>query len=185
MKLYTKGGDKGKTSLIGGERVSKTDIRVEAYGTVDELTAHIALFADRLVQRCPETASSIVADIKRINSALMTVEAHLAVGAGGEGKIAPLPEEVVAWIEGRIDALQAELKPITCFTIPGGCEMTSLCHICRTVCRRAERRAIVVAEQFGVDNNSMLLLNRLSDYFYALGRVLCDRLGENEFIWEG
>lgn len=184
MKLYTKGGDKGRTSLIGGERVSKTDPRVEAYGTVDELTAHIALLADRLAARCPEHSQVVVADIKRINSALMTVEANLAVGRGGEDKVTPLADNIIAWIESRIDELQAELKPITCFTIPGGCEMTSLCHICRTVCRRAERRAIIVAEQFGVDNNSMLLLNRLSDYFYALGRVLCDRLGEQEFLWE-
>jgi cob(I)alamin adenosyltransferase len=183
MKLYTKGGDKGKTSLIGGQRVAKNDIRVEAYGTVDELTAHIALFADRLTLRCKDIAEQIIPDIKRINSALMTVEAHLAVGTGGEDKIAPLPDEVVAWIESRIDALQAELKPITCFTIPGGCEMTSLCHICRTVCRRAERRAVDVDQSYGVDKNSMLLLNRLSDYFYALGRVLCDKLGEKEFLW--
>lgn len=184
MKLYTKGGDKGKTSLIGGQRVAKNDIRVEAYGTVDELTAHIALFADRLAARCSDIAEQIIPDIKRINSALMTVEAHLAVGQGGKDKVTPLPDEVIAWIESRIDALQAELKPITCFTIPGGCEMTSLCHICRTVCRRAERRAVDVAESYGVDKNSMLLLNRLSDYFYALGRALCDKLGEQEFLWE-
>ena len=184
MKLYTKGGDKGKTSLIGGQRVAKNDIRVEAYGTVDELTAHIALFADRLTARCSDIAEQIIPDIKRINSALMTVEAHLAVGQGGKDKVTPLPDEVIAWIESRIDALQAELKPITCFTIPGGCEMTSLCHICRTVCRRAERRAVDVAESYGVDKNSMLLLNRLSDYFYALGRALCDKLDEQEFLWE-
>ena len=184
MKLYTKGGDKGYTSLIGGERVPKTDPRVEAYGTVDELTAHIALLADRLSARCAELSATVVPDIKRINSALMTVEALLAVGEGGEDKVAPLPDEVVAWIEGRIDDLQAQLKPITCFTIPGGCEMTSLCHICRTVCRRAERRALSVAEKYTVDNNSLLLLNRLSDYFYALGRVLCDKLGESEFVWQ-
>ena len=184
MKLYTKGGDKGYTSLIGGERVLKTDPRVEAYGTVDELTAHIALLADRLTARCAEISVDVVADIKRINSALMTVEALLAVGKGGEDKLAPLPDDVVTWIEGRIDNLQSQLKPITCFTIPGGCEMTSLCHICRTVCRRAERRAIAVAELHPVDKNSLLLLNRLSDYFYALGRVLCDKLGESEFAWQ-
>ena len=183
MKLYTKGGDNGRTSLIGGERVAKNDARVEAYGTVDELTAHIALFADRLALRCQDLAHQIIPDIKRINSALMTVEAHLAVGDGGADKVAPLPDETVEWIESRIDTLQAELKPITCFTIPGGCEMTSLCHICRTVCRRAERRAVDVAQSYGVDKNSLLLLNRLSDYFYALGRVLCDKLGEKEFLW--
>lgn len=184
MKLYTKGGDKGKTSLIGGQRVAKNDIRVEAYGTVDELTAHIALFADRLALRCKDIAEQIIPDIKRINSALMTVEAHLAVGTGGEDKIAPLPDEVVAWIESRIDALQAELKPITCFTIPGGCEMTSHCHVCRTVCRRAERRAIEAAKLYPIDSNAIVFINRLSDYFYALGRVLCDRLNESEFVWQ-
>lgn len=184
MKLYTKGGDKGCTSLIGGERVPKIDPRVEAYGTVDELTAHIALLADRLAARSAELAKEFIPDLKRINSALMTVEALLAVGNGGQDKVAPLPKVVVSWIEGRIDNLQAQLKPITCFTIPGGCEMTSLCHICRTVCRRAERRAIAVTELYQVDNNSMLLLNRLSDYFYALGRVLCDKLGESEFVWQ-
>ena len=184
MKLYTKGGDKGYTSLIGGERVSKTDPRVEAYGTVDELTAHIALLADRLTARSAELSECYLTDLKRINSALMTVEALLAIGKGGKDKVTPLPEEMVTWIEGRIDYLQSQLTPITCFTIPGGCEMTSLCHICRTVCRRAERRAIVVAEQYEVDCNSMMLLNRLSDYFYALGRVLCDKLGESEFVWQ-
>lgn len=184
MKLYTKGGDKGYTSLIGGERVSKTDPRVEAYGTVDELTAHIALLADRLTARSAELSECYLTDLKRINSALMTVEALLAIGKGGKDKVTPLSEEMVTWIEGRIDYLQSQLKPITCFTIPGGCEMTSLCHICRTVCRRAERRAIVVAEQYEVDCNSMMLLNRLSDYFYALGRVLCDKLGESEFVWQ-
>ena len=183
MKLYTKGGDKGTTSLIGGQRVAKNDIRVEAYGTVDELTAHIAHFADRLSLSCKDIAADIIPDIVRINSALMTVEAHLAVSEGGADKVAPLPDEIVEWIESRIDALQAELKPITCFTIPGGCEMTSLCHICRTVCRRAERRAVDVAQSYGVDKNSLLLLNRLSDHFYALGRVLCDKLGEKEFLW--
>ena len=183
MKLYTKGGDKRKTSLIGGQRVAKNDIRVEAYGTVDELTAHIALFADRLALRCKDIAEQIIPDIKRINSALMTVEAHLAVGTGGEDKIAPLPDEVVAWIENRIDSLQAELKPITCFTIPGGCEMTSLCHICRTVCRRAERAALRAATEHPVDSSATRYLNRLSDYLYTLGRVLTERLKVEEVLW--
>ena len=183
MKLYTKGGDKGKTSLIGGQRVAKNDIRVEAYGTVDELTAHIALFADRLTARCSDIAEQIIPDIKRINSALMTVEAHLAVGQGGKDKVTPLPDEVIAWIESRIDALQAELKPITCFTIPGGCEMTSLCHICRTVCRRAERQALRAAENCNIDEQVIVYLNRLSDYFYLLGRTITHRSNVEEILW--
>lgn len=184
MKLYTKGGDKGYTSLIGGERVEKCDPRVEAYGTVDELTAFIALFADRLAQRCPETAEQIIPDIKRINSTLMDIEALFALGSNGSDKVAPLADEKIEWIESKIDTLQSELKPITCFTIPGGCEMTSHCHICRTVCRRAERRAIEAAKEFAMDTNAIVFINRLSDYFYALGRVLCDKLGESEFVWQ-
>ena len=184
MKLYTKGGDKGYTSLIGGERVEKCDPRVEAYGTVDELTAFIALFADRLAQRCPTISEQIIPDIKRINSTLMDVEALFALGSNASDKVAPLAAEKIEWLESRIDALQSELKPLTCFTIPGGCEMTSHCHICRTVCRRAERRAIEAAKDYPLDINAMVFINRLSDYFYALGRVLCDKLGESEFVWQ-
>ena len=183
MKLYTKGGDKGYTSLIGGERVEKCDPRVEAYGTVDELTAFIALFADRLTALCPTIAEQFISDIKRINSTLMDIEALFALGNGGSYKIEPLAIEVVQWLESRIDALQAELKPITCFTIPGGCEITSHCHICRTVCRRAERRAIEAAKCFAMDENSMIFINRLSDYFYALGRLLCEKSGADETVW--
>ena len=184
MKLYTKGGDKGYTSLIGGERVEKCDPRVEAYGTVDELTAFIALFADCLAQRCPTISEQIIPDIKRINSTLMDIEALFALGSNGSDKVAPVAAEKYEWLESRIAALQSELKPLTCFTIPGGCEMTSHCHICRTVCRRAERRAIEAAKDYPLDINAMVFINRLSDYFYALGRVLCDKLGESEFVWQ-
>ena len=183
MKLYTKGGDKGYTSLIGGERVEKTDPRVEAYGTVDELTAFIALFADRLLQRCPATAATVIPELKRINSTLMDVEAVLALGTGGSYKVAPISDEEIEWIEGCIDRLQAELKPLTCFTIPGGCEMTSHCHICRTVCRRSERRIISASAVQPIDHNALIFINRLSDYFYALGRTLCEQLGEEESVW--
>ena len=137
MKVYTKGGDKGSTSLIGGERVSKCDVRVEAYGTVDELTAFTALLADKLA-RCDALAGS-VAELRRIESQLMTVQALLAVGDGGEGKVAPLPAEAAQYLEQAIDAMQECLPAITKFTIPGGDERISMCHVCRTVCRRAER----------------------------------------------
>ena len=117
MKLYTKGGDKGYTSLIGGERVEKCDPRVEAYGTVDELTAFIALFADRLAQRCPTISEQIIPDIKRINSTLMDIEALFALGSNGSDKVAPLAAEKIEWLESRIDALLSELKPLSCFTV--------------------------------------------------------------------
>ena len=183
MKLYTKGGDKGSTSLIGGERVSKCDCRVEAYGTVDELTAYIGFLADRTAALTTD-CEDVIADLKQINSTLMSVEALLAMGCNSEDRISPLDSSKVEWLEGKIDALQAQLKPLTSFTIPGGCEVTSICHICRTVCRRAERCAVAAAKEHNIDTNAMVYINRLSDYFYALGRVLCDKMGKSEFIWE-
>ena len=142
MKVYTKGGDKGRTSLIGGERVLKTDCRVEAYGSVDELIAFTALLADKLL--ADEKFSAIVAQLRRVESQLMTVSALFAVGKGGEGKIAPIADERVEELERAIDAMQAEIPAITKFTIPGGHRTVSLCHICRTVCRRAFLWAVIL-----------------------------------------
>ena len=181
MKLYTKGGDKGKTSLIGGERVCKTDVRVEAYGTADELQANIAYLADKMMHE--EALTAYVEDCRKICSLLMNACSLLAVGSNCEHKMPEISEEHIAWLEGRIDALQAELKPVEFFTIPGGCELSSLCHICRTVCRRAERRAIEAAENYDVDKNVLVLLNRLSDYLYALCRTITERMGAEEVLW--
>ena len=94
-----------------------------------------------------------------------------------------ISEGDITWLEGRIDALQSELKPVDCFTIPGGCELSSLCHICRTVCRRAERRAIEAAENYEVEKFLLVFLNRLSDYLYALCRTITERLDAEEVLW--
>lgn len=181
MKIYTKTGDKGTTSLIGGERVSKYDLRVEAYGTVDELTAYIALLADT-IRECPN-ADAITSELHHIESRLMGVQALLAVGRGGEDKVAPLKGEYVEELERAIDAYDKELRPITKFTIPGGHRVVSLCHVCRTVCRRAERAALRAAEHNSIDASALCYLNRLSDYFYTLGRVMTERLGVEETEW--
>lgn len=181
MKIYTKTGDKGMTSLIGGERVPKSDERVEAYGTVDELTAFTALLADEL--RTDASAAGYVDDLNRILSRLMTVEALLATGTAGSDKVAPLAPEVVAWLEGRIDALQATLPAIYKFTLPGGHRAVSLSHVCRTVCRRAERAALRADAKYGVDATALMWLNRLSDYFYTLGRTLTAHFGVEETLW--
>lgn len=181
MKVYTKTGDKGMTSLIGGERVFKCDERVEAYGSVDELSAFVALLTDRL--RPEAELASLVEELNRILSRLMTVEALLAAGEGGRDKVAPLAPECVAWLEGRIDAMQAALPPIDKFTIPGGHEAVSLCHVCRTVCRRAERTALRADQRYGVDASALVWLNRLSDYFYVLGRTLTAHYRVEETLW--
>ncbi len=181
MKVYTKQGDGGLTTLIGGERVFKTDERVEAYGTVDELSAFTAMLADRL--REDPASAGTVGELERLLSQMMTVEALLAVGEGGEDKVAPLAPESVAWIEERIDAMQQQLEPITKFTIPGGHPAVSACHICRTVCRRAERAALRADRLHNVPPTVLAWLNRLSDYFYVLGRTLTARYDVVETQW--
>ena len=158
MKIYTKTGDKGTTSLVGGERLC------------DNMRSDAAL-------------TPYVDDLNRILSRLMTVEALLARGKSGCEKVAPLAPEAVTWLEGRIDALQAAVPPIDKFTIPGGNAVVSMCHVCRTVCRRAERAALRADEKYGTDAEALMFLNRLSDYFYALGRMLTAHYEVDETLW--
>ena len=160
-KVYTKTGDKGTTSLVGGERVSKIDERVEAYGTVDELGSFTAYLSDHL--RSDE---------------------ELAVGHGGEGKLPDISPEAIGYLEERIDAMQSRVRPITKFTIPGGHPTVSLCHVCRTVCRRAERASLRAAALHPtISANTLAYLNRLSDYFYLLGRALTEYYKVEETLW--
>ncbi len=181
MKVYTKGGDKGTTSLMGGSRVSKNDCRVEAYGTVDELSAFVALLSDKL--RPSALFAEHVANLDLINSTLMTIEAHLASDSSSTKSMPPIADSVVEFLEHEIDSMLECLEPITKFTIPGGDVRISLSHVCRTVCRRAERRAIAVADQYDVDPNVVIYLNRLSDYFYVLGRTITAKLEVEEILW--
>ena len=181
MKVYTKGGDKGRTSLIGGERVAKSDSRVEAYGTVDELTAFTALLADHLM--ADEQFADCTDNLRSIESHLMTVAALLAVGEGGKDKVAPISEDSITWLERCIDRMQEEIPAITKFTIPGGHTTVSLCHVCRTICRRAERAALRAMEVADIDNSATRYLNRLSDYLYNLGRCITERMKVEEKLW--
>ena len=159
----------------------KFDERVEAYGTVDELMAFTALLGDMM--RSDEALVQYVESIDRINCVLMSVASLLAVGKGAEGKVSPISESKVSDLEAEIDAMQAKVQPITKFTIPGGCSVVSQCHICRTVCRRAERRAIEAAENYEIESAVLVLLNRLSDYLYALCRTITERLEAEEVLW--
>lgn len=181
MKIYTKGGDKGRTSLIGGERVAKTDSRVEAYGTVDELTAYTALLADMLME--DERMDDCTQMLRHIESHLMTVASLLAVGEGGQDKVAALNDASVEMLEQWIDSMQEALPAIDKFTIPGGDRRLSMCHVCRTVCRRAERAALRADKEYGVAECSKVYLNRLSDLFYVLGRTITLRAQVEEILW--
>jgi cob(I)alamin adenosyltransferase len=181
MNVYTKTGDDGTTSLIGGERVAKCDPRVEGYGTVDELSAHLALLSDMMAAKAG-FEEHIVA-IERIQGELMTIEAMLAVGHGGEGKVAPLPDSAVEGLEREIDGMDSGLNPVTRFTLPGGHPIVSQSHVCRTVCRRAERASIRVSENHPVPPVVLHYLNRLSDWLYVAGRVAVKTLREEEIYW--
>lgn len=181
MKIYTKQGDGGLTSLIGGERVFKTDSRVEAYGTVDELAAFVAMLTDLL--RKEEGMACYIRELEQLLVEAMSVEALLAVGEGGEGKVPALSAEAVARLEEAIDRMQSEVPPITKFTLPGGHPVLSMCHICRTVSRRAEREALRADHEHGIDPEVKRWLNRLSDYFYLLGRRLTLALQVEEVEW--
>lgn len=181
MKIYTRCGDKGYTSLIGGERVEKFDLRVEAYGCVDELIAFTALLADKLSS--DEKLAYFTTQLRHIESQLMTVSALLAIGKGGDGKVPALKDDATQILEQHIDQMQAQLPAITKFTIPGGDERMSLCHVCRTVCRRTERAALRAAAQHEIDCEAIIYLNRLSDYFYLLGRSVTMIYQIEEIEW--
>lgn len=180
MAVYTKTGDHGTTSLISGERVQKFDPRVEAYGSVDELQAVVAVLHDLVAKHLGD--DTVTRQIETVLGELMTVESMFAEGNTTK-YIKPLSEDSVARLEGEIDAMSAELPKITKFTIPGGHICCSVCHVARTVCRRAERRAVQTATEYDLPQTGLSYLNRLADWLYTLGRVLSLRLDVKEILW--
>ena len=178
MKIYTKTGDEGMTSLVGGKRVSKTHQRIEAYGTVDELNAHIGLLRD-LPVNAPHSAI-----LKAIQDRLFTIGAHLATEADPERfRIPDLLPTDVELLENAIDSMDASLEPLRAFVLPGGHEAVSWAHIARTVCRRAERSVLALHEHEPVEELLRVYLNRLSDYLFVLSRYMAKVLGAEEVTW--
>jgi cob(I)alamin adenosyltransferase len=178
MKVYTKGGDKGQTSLIGGTRVPKNHIRIEAYGTVDELNSHIGLIRDQ------DIAEKHRELLKEIQDRLFTVGSALASDPEkSKMKIPDLKEEDVVLLEDAIDQMDTELPPMRNFVLPGGHTTVSFCHLARCVCRRAERLSIALSEESFVADLVIKYLNRLSDYLFVLGRKLTLELGAEEVAW--
>jgi cob(I)alamin adenosyltransferase len=177
-KIYTKTGDKGKTGLIGGKRVSKGELRIEAYGTVDELNAWIGLLRDTTEQEERKVF------LKDVQDKLFTIGAEMA----SETKLADEPihnltEEDVDVIENKIDEMNLHLKDLRHFILPGGHVLVSYTHLARTVCRRAERCAIRLHDEEGLNFLIIKYLNRLSDYFFVLGRQVAKELGVEEVKW--
>ncbi len=183
MKIYTKTGDKGSTSLVGGERVGKDDLRVEAYGTVDELSAFVAYLRDGMEPH-ESVFEDFRHDLRMVLGTLMGVQAALASSNPEWSESFRVGDESIEYLEGRIDLLHDTLRPIQRFTIPGGHPLVSLAHVCRTVCRRAERCTVKASRDFEIDANAQTYLNRLSDYLYELGRKLAQELKAEEECWE-
>lgn len=178
FKIYTKTGDKGQTSLLGGTRLPKQHIRIEAYGTVDELNSHIGLLRDV----CSEEAD--VQLLISIQDRLFTIGSHLAADPE-KNKMAlpPLFEDDVALLETAIDAIDAAVPEMKSFVLPGGHVHVSYCHIARCVCRRAERAVLRLAENEAVEELQIKYLNRLSDYLFMLSRKLSHNLNAKEIAW--
>jgi cob(I)alamin adenosyltransferase len=181
MKIYTKTGDKGKTSLIGGTKVSKSHLRIETYGTVDELNSWLGLVNDHMTE--PETKVFI----KYIQDRLFTIGALLATDPdkGTKMKIPDLHEEDVKLLESKMDEMDTVLPEMKFFIIPGGHVAVSHCHIARCVCRRAERLCVEMQEQDAfVEPLVLQYLNRLSDYLFMLARYVGHKLQVEEIPWK-
>lgn len=180
MKIYTKTGDKGQTSLIGGTRVSKATTRIDAYGTVDELNSYIGLVRDQAVN------SSRRDLLKEIQDRLFTIGSQLATDPAKTGKkiLPDLLDSDVALLEAEMDKMDIELPELRHFVLPGGHQAVSFCHLARTVCRRAERLVIALNDTEPVEDLVVKYLNRLSDYLFVLSRKMAQELNAEEVKWE-
>lgn len=177
QKIYTKTGDLGQTSLFGGMRLSKADLRIDSYGTVDELNAHIGLVKD-LVE---DPAQGLI--LKEIQDRLFTIGSNLASDPTKEMITPDVQAADIELLEQQIDAMQAVLPALKHFILPGGHPSVSAIHIARCVCRRTERLVVALAQVSKVEELIIRYLNRLSDYLFVLGRFVAQQLGVEELRW--
>lgn len=181
LKIYTKTGDKGKTGLIGGTKVPKSHIRIESYGTIDELNSFIGLLNDVV------NDSSVNALLKEIQDRLFTIGSSLACDPDKEPrmKMPDLKESDILLLENAIDTMNESLEPMKFFILPGGHTTISYAHICRTVCRRAERCCVRMQEEdLFIDMLVLKYINRLSDYLFVLARYIGMKLEVAEIPWK-
>lgn len=165
MKIYTKTGDEGMTSLVGGKRVKKCCARLDSYGSVDELNSFIGLLVTYI------TDEADIAFLQKVQGELFMVGGSLATDLSVSEARCEVTQAMISDIESEIDSLSAALPPLRSFVVPGGSRAAALAHVCRTVCRRAERCVFALIEEGGaVEENVAVYLNRLSDYFFVLAR---------------
>ena len=182
MKIYTKTGDKGDTGLIDGSRISKSDLRIIAYGVVDEANSHIGLIISNIEK------NSIFDDVKKIllnvQQDLFVLGAELANPNTLKDDNILVKTEMISTIEKYIDKFESELAPLSNFILPGGSIESSLLHICRTVVRRAEISAVALAKEQKINQEILTYLNRISDLFFVLARVTNKRQKQNDIPWK-
>lgn len=177
FKIYTKTGDTGDTSLFGGKRLPKSHVRIESYGTIDELNAFLGLIRDSVA------AERVRALLKDIQDRLFDIGAYLAMDPDKEMPASGIRDADIEQLEKAIDEADKELPELKNFILPGGHPTVSYCHIARCVCRRAERRVVALAGEEKVDGRVIRYLNRLSDFLFVLARKLSKDLGVEEVKW--
>jgi cob(I)alamin adenosyltransferase len=177
-KIYTKTGDKGQTSLFGGKRVAKSNLRIEAYGTVDELNASVGYLSElQDNQRINEV-------LYKVQNKLFNIGSKLAVDPAKDFEMPLINEKDVTLLESEIDKMDSEMPPLKSFILPSGHPHGAFAHIVRTVCRRAERRVVALSIESEVDPLIIAYLNRLSDYFFTLARYIVQSAGGSERKWD-
>jgi cob(I)alamin adenosyltransferase len=178
MKIYTKTGDSGTTALFGGKRVSKADLRIDTYGTVDELNAYIGLLRDQAVNN---KRNDVLVEIQ---DRLFTIGSILATEPGNtKVKIPSVVDQDITFLEKEIDGMESELAPMKSFVLPGGHQVISFTHIARTVCRRAERLVVGLDRVEKIESKVIQYLNRLSDFLFVLSRKVASELNAQEMPW--
>lgn len=185
MKVYTKTGDDGTTGLFGGTRVPKHHIRIDSYGTVDELNSWLGLIRDQKIDENHQQQLIVIQEHLFTVGAILATDPEKEILKNGEErlKITKVGISEIKFLEQAIDEMDGELPQMTHFILPGGHTTVSYCHIARTVCRRAERIATLLYESEPFDTNVIMFLNRLSDYLFVLARKLSYNLHANEIKW--
>lgn len=177
MKIYTKTGDSGTTGLYGGKRIAKDDLRIEAYGTVDELNSFIGLLNASFNEA---TQNYLLTEVQR---RLFTIGSNLASDPEKPMVTPDIHEADIIMLENAMDTMDQLLEPLKNFILPGGDKAVAYAHVCRTICRRSERRIISLDRESAVDPKIIIYLNRLSDYFFVLSRYIAHANGITEIPW--
>ena len=185
MKIYTKTGDKGKTALFGGTKVPKHHIRIESYGTVDELNSHLGLVRDQNIDAHSKDILVIIQNRLFTVGAILATDPQKAMLKSGKERlnIPKISNEDIELLEKEMDQMNEALPPMTHFILPGGNQTVSFCHIARCVCRRAERLAAALNDLEPFQPETLMYLNRLSDYLFVLARKLSKDLQADEVKW--